>query len=129
MGKRFLKVMLLAVMVCTALGGKPVLQSLAWLGMIVTYSHENGLSQGIADTFSGDRPCELCQSIKAQAQQPSEARRPDLEAMRLVADDPDREVALLSVRQATPRTSFFLNKSQIYCSRSDRPAVPPPRFA
>ena len=43
----------------------PLLQSLAWLNMIVCFSKEQGLQQAVALTFSGKRPCKLCKFVSA----------------------------------------------------------------
>ena len=53
----------MCVLVLFALGGKPVMQSIAWAGMLVAYSKTDGVSQAIDDTFSGLRPCNLCRAI------------------------------------------------------------------
>lgn len=38
-----------------------VLQSAAWVGMVVAYSVEEGsISEGFSKTFDGDHPCPLC---------------------------------------------------------------------
>lgn len=39
------------------------LQIIAWATMLASYSMEDGLTRGIADTFSGDRPCAMCLKI------------------------------------------------------------------
>lgn len=48
-----------------------MLQGIAWVSMFATYSAESGMVQGAVDTFSGDRPCQLCKSIAA-AKEPGE---------------------------------------------------------
>jgi hypothetical protein len=42
-------------------------QSVAWVGMVITYSQEGTLTQAFAKTFDGKHPCCLCNQI-AQAQ-------------------------------------------------------------
>ncbi len=42
-----------------------VLQSVAWIGMAVSYSVETGsLSDGLSMTFDGEHPCPLCCAIE-----------------------------------------------------------------
>lgn len=41
------------------------MQVYAWAGMLVRYSQDDGLLQAAKDTFSGERPCELCHKIAA----------------------------------------------------------------
>jgi len=40
-----------------------VMQMFAWGKMIVEYSAEKGLVEGVKDTFDGDHPCNICSSI------------------------------------------------------------------
>jgi hypothetical protein len=42
----------------------PVLQVVAWGTMLWQYSAQSGLSVGFADTFSGDKPCDLCRIVQ-----------------------------------------------------------------
>jgi hypothetical protein len=47
------------------LGGHwAVLQTSAWMGMIVQYSQQAGFEAGIAQTFDGEHPCPVCQAIQ-----------------------------------------------------------------
>ncbi len=43
----------------------PLLQSVAWLNMIVCFSKEEGFQKALATTFSGKRPCKLCKFVDA----------------------------------------------------------------
>src|SRR5947207_13765970 len=38
-------------------------QSLAWVGMVVSYSQESTLSDALVKTFDGSHPCALCKEI------------------------------------------------------------------
>lgn len=41
------------------------LQAVAWAGMLVTYTQEDGsLLSGVKKTFDGEHPCTMCKSIK-----------------------------------------------------------------
>jgi hypothetical protein len=47
------------------LGGHwALLQTSAWLGMIVQYSQRAGLKAGLVQTFDGDHPCPVCKAIQ-----------------------------------------------------------------
>jgi hypothetical protein len=47
------------------LGGHwALLQTSAWLGMIVQYSQRAGLKAGLAQTFDGEHPCSVCKAIE-----------------------------------------------------------------
>jgi hypothetical protein len=47
------------------LGGHwALLQTTAWVGMIVQYSQRDGLTAGLAQTFDGEHPCSVCKAIQ-----------------------------------------------------------------
>jgi hypothetical protein len=47
------------------LGGHwALLQTSAWVGMIVQYSQRDGLKAGLAQTFDGEHPCSVCKAIQ-----------------------------------------------------------------
>jgi hypothetical protein len=39
------------------------LQSVAWVGMVITYSGDAPLTEALAKTFDGQHPCSLCKEI------------------------------------------------------------------
>ena len=41
-----------------------VLQTVAWTGMIVTYSLDASLAEAVGKTFDGEHPCKFCKAIK-----------------------------------------------------------------
>ncbi len=46
-----------------------VLQGVAWIGMAVSYSLEEGsVGEGLSKTFDGDHPCPLCQMVEKGTQ-------------------------------------------------------------
>src|SRR5207302_5152905 len=51
-----------------------VLQSVAWLGMAVTYSHETCFTEALAKTFDGRHPCKLCKFV---AENQKSEKKPD----------------------------------------------------
>lgn len=61
---------LLCILMAFGLSGGEVylalLQGMAWTGMVVTYSMDQGLRRGITDTFSGDAPCAMCCAVKIE---------------------------------------------------------------
>lgn len=44
-------------------GPYSVVQLYAWANMLVTYSQETSISEAVFDTFSGEKPCHLCEKI------------------------------------------------------------------
>jgi hypothetical protein len=39
------------------------LQSVAWVGMVVSYSHDGSFGEALEKTFDGKHPCALCKAI------------------------------------------------------------------
>ena len=49
------------------LGGHwALLQTAAWVGMVIDYSKTGGVEAGITKAFDGKHPCELCLSIREE---------------------------------------------------------------
>jgi len=44
-------------------GPYSLVQLYAWGNMLVTYSQETSISKAVVDTFSGEKPCHLCDKI------------------------------------------------------------------
>ena len=42
-----------------------VVQSIAWVNMIVEYSQTSGLADAVVMTFNGSSPCKLCKAVDA----------------------------------------------------------------
>ncbi len=59
-------------MVC---GPYAIVQVYAWSSMLVSYSKETGLLQGVKDTFSGEKPCHLCCKV-AEAKKADSEKKP-----------------------------------------------------
>lgn len=72
---------LLLLLCCAWLlsGPQLLLQLGAWSWMIASYAQQSGIEQAVAETFSGERPCQLCKFITAAEaeQQSSPAQAPD----------------------------------------------------
>jgi hypothetical protein len=71
--KRFLQ-LLLAFMACLQICGGPLgfMQGVAWVGMTISYSSDEGIVEGVKKTFDGAHPCRLCCAIKAVRKTESE---------------------------------------------------------
>jgi hypothetical protein len=41
-----------------------LLQTIAWTGMIVTYSRDGSFAEAVGKTFDGKHPCCMCKAIK-----------------------------------------------------------------
>jgi hypothetical protein len=59
----------------------PILQVVAWSGMLVSYSRDNSLAEAIEMTFDGENPCPMCIKIKeARASSAADAQWSSLPA-------------------------------------------------
>ena len=58
--------LLLLICCCWLITGPQlILQLSAWSWMIASYSQQSTFEQAIAETFSGDYPCEICKFIQS----------------------------------------------------------------
>lgn len=62
-------------------GPAMLVQEVAWVKMLVTYTQERGLKRGVIDTFDGKHPCALCHKAaelrqQEQPQDPAEKQMP-----------------------------------------------------
>ena len=119
---------------CLYLGGShlAVLQAIAWTGMFVTYSAEDGLSAGLKDTFSGKKPCPMCKAIKsaqkAESDETKSAPGPGANtleklAKEMLAGEIPRVMKQFPERAKNPE---FITGGILF-ARGDAPPVPPPR--
>ena len=54
--RRYLTLAIILLMQGPAL----LVQEVAWVKMLVTYSQERGLKRGVRETFDGKHPCKMC---------------------------------------------------------------------
>ena len=116
---------------CTVLGSGPwvALQTFAWARMAVDYTVKTGsVRDGLAQTFDGEHPCELCRQIKAGAE--DERQRPVKEEgigkIKLTAVLP---VAVLRVRVSSGIVAAGVPAAFSEGRLLDAPPTPPPRGA
>src|SRR6266436_3092918 len=57
-------------------------QSVAWVGMVITYSQESTLTDALGKTFDGKHPCALCKQIAKEKKAQKKSDR-QLEGKRL----------------------------------------------
>lgn len=53
-----------------------LVQEIGWATMLVDYSRERGLKQGVVETFDGRHPCRLCTQAAKLRGDPGEDSRP-----------------------------------------------------
>jgi hypothetical protein len=99
-----------------------LLQSVAWMGMIVGYSCAAPLPQAVAKTFDGRHPCPLCKLLRAEKKAESTQAAPQpLVKFDLIADRP---AVFCFLPSPPPRISrrFFMP------GRFEAPPSQPPRL-
>jgi hypothetical protein len=52
-----------------------LVQEVAWVKMLVSYTQERGLKRGVMETFDGEHPCGLCKKA-AELRQQEQPRDP-----------------------------------------------------
>ena len=102
-----------------------VLQSVAWVGMVISYSQDATISEAVSMTFDGEHPCKMCKVVK-------EGRKAEQEQPAVLKTQNKIEFFL----EVRPVISFanggradkveFLSSSP---SRHDPPLLRPPIFA
>jgi hypothetical protein len=105
----------------------------AWGKMIVDYSAEKGLVEGVKDTFDGQHPCDLCHSIAKAEKEESESReapfQPDVRKLELKNLLPTEQLAARKpVSHEFLLPAFVEPGSCLPLSRKS-PDTPPPRLA
>jgi hypothetical protein len=105
------------------LGGHwAVLQTAAWVGMVIDYSKSDGVEAGITKTFDGKHPCQLCLSITKNKQKEGK-QTANISSAKLYL------VCQTSRWSLTPPAAFWQLATSFYPFRSAilQPSVPPPR--
>jgi hypothetical protein len=120
--KRWVIVVLLVLSLATPWS---VLQSLAWVSMLVKYSRQATLAQAVEMTFDGKHPCRLCrivqqnQAHERQPQPKSNSASKDF----LQLDLPPHAWAMLHPVVPRPEPEVLA----VPAPRSYPPPLPPPR--
>jgi hypothetical protein len=124
MSVRLLKLpVVLALMVSIGLHWA-LLQSVAWVGMVVTYSQDASFSTAIAKTFDGKHPCHLCHLVNEGQKQ---EKKQDVQK-----PGPKFEVCLAlgsEIAFAPAPVSLLRGAADSPLTRSGAPQLPPPRLA
>jgi hypothetical protein len=99
----------------------PLLQSIAWLNMLVTFSAQEGVQQAVVKTFDGKNPCKLCKFVdegkQADKKSPTRDAVKKLDATIFAASE--IRIDRYSFPHAPGAILFFQ-------TRSDPPLSPPP---
>ena len=125
---------LFLILGCLHLIGGPyaILQVYAWTNMLVSYSQESTLTQAVSDTFSGEKPCHLCDKIaEVKSKEPGEENQKaplPPSASKLFNDLFPPTIATLADPFSTPFPQpAFLTGAELLSLSASGPPVPPPR--
>ena len=134
--KSWLKRLCAVSLILLMQGPAMLVQEVAWAGMLVTYTRQNGLARGVTETFDGRHPCRLC--AKAEDLRKSEGKgdpqnsQQEKKSLRfiwgemvaanrlVVPGDSGRDCLEKTTVAATPRTPG---------RGKDSPVLPPPERA
>ena len=107
-----------------------IVQSIAWAGMLVSYTQKDGLLKGTVDTFSGQKPCALCCKI-AESKKSDSKESPALPAgaTKLLELIPMTVVTVSPPSFTESPGVTFAGVEQAIDEGEQAPALPPPRAA
>ena len=102
-----------------------LLQTIAWTGMIVSYSRDASLAEAVSKTFDGKHPCKMCKVIK-------QARAEEKQQQQKQESKPDSKIKLalpeIAFRLISPASESKLPSVDQWASaRSYEPPKPRPR--
>jgi len=117
-------------------GPAMLVQEVAWVKMLVSYTQERGIRRGVIETFDGKHPCDLCrkaEEIRRQQQpaDPNDKQAPSSPRVRhvwveMMTVDPPRLRAPAGCGVTVPLIACALLGSG-RCA--DAPVPPPPEMS
>jgi hypothetical protein len=119
---RLSKLFIVAALACSIGLHWALLQSVAWVGMVVSYSQNTPLGEALAKTFDGKHPCALCKKI-AQGQNSEKKSEFQIQVKKLEFLDAKTQFVFAApdyFRLLPAWTAYF-------ASLARTPPVPPPR--
>jgi len=120
---RLTKLCVLVLLVVSIGGQWALLQSAAWMGMLIDFSRNSTVAEAVCKTFDGEHPCPLCKAIaagkKSQQKKEFSLKLPKLEFL-----PPGQNWGLVA-----PTTFEFFPRVNL-CATGvfSEPPTPPPRL-
>jgi hypothetical protein len=109
---------------CAAIGLHWVaLQSVAWAGMLLSYSHSGSMTSAIEKTFDGRHPCPLCNAIQKGEQS---GKKQEFQISGKIDMDFQTQAVLLIPPVQDFSWPAFATEGPGF---SPEPSVPPPKAA
>ena len=122
--RRTLQHWLIVTLLTLAVGGHWVmLQSVAWMGMAISYAQTDTLKVALVKTFDGNHPCTLCRVVQAgkRAGKTTDTQRVETKVDFFLVT---RQVIIFS----RPPTPFQTAGIRLMPARAESPPTPPPRL-
>lgn len=116
---------IVACLLIVSIGGHwALLQSVAWMGMLVSYSQNDSFSAAVEKTFDGKHPCKLCRAVDQgkRSEQKKSFVKSELKIDWMLAEQPSLTWMPASVD--APRAADDRN-FLVFVS----PPIPPPKAA
>ena len=117
--------LVVATMLCASLGLHwAFLQSVAWVGMVVTYAQSEPLPAALRMTFDGQHPCKVC-TLVAEGKKSEEKQSPTAKlSLKKLEFPPLAVVRLLHPPPFEPARGWVWDAQD---RLHDSPPTPPPR--
>jgi hypothetical protein len=116
------KLALVAALACSIGLHWAVVQSVAWMGMVVSYAQGGSFGDALAKTFDGNHPCPLCKEIaKGKQSEKKSDLAPAIKKFECCYQAADFVFAPSSIGWETRWPDSWLR------SLAHTPPVPPPR--
>jgi hypothetical protein len=116
------KWILVLALACSVGAHWPLLQSVAWVGMAISYSQGTSVAEGLAKTFDGKHPCKLCRFV---SEGKKSERKPDSQKLDAKFDLFCAASQALLTPPSPSRVTIL--SAQIMTARNAAPPLPPPR--
>jgi hypothetical protein len=102
-----------------------LLQSVAWVGMVVTYSHGTTITGALSKTFDGQHLCKLCKFVRQgkATEKKQDTQKPEIKTAKFL---PAGRVFTLCPPELQPGIFSPPNHAGL---RVESPLTPPPKLA
>jgi hypothetical protein len=118
------QILVVFTLVCAIGWHWTILQSIAWVNMVVSYSQNSTLPEAFVKTFDGKHPCRICKVVEKGKQ--SEKKQLLLKTETKI----DFWLGPAAFALAVPPSLDICPVEPVsYLTRSESPPTPPPRLA
>ena len=121
----FCKWLVVLALTCSIGAHWMILQSVAWVGMVVSYSHGAPLTEAFSKTFDGQHPCKLCKLVQRgkATDKKQEREKPTKEMEKSMPADRAFWLFPPEISSASPSPAVLAGAER------EPPPIPPPERA